>query len=264
MILGFPLVRRRTVVVAVAAFVTTLAGCANPFSAKALDNFSLTYRINIQQGVVVTQEMADQLNVGMTKDQVRFVLGTPILTDPFHANRWDYPFRFQPGRGAVEERRFTVYFADDKLTGYNGDSLPTEEEFAKQPELRDDAHRPRSAAGRATARPGDRDDVRHQQHDRHAGSQRHAGPAVGAGRPDADAADDARRLTAPTSEAMLRIAVAGASGRMGRMLIDAVARGAGPRAVRCVRPHMPASATPSGRRSTTRSPSHRTSTRRSP
>lgn len=109
---------------------TAVAGCANPFSRQSLDSFSLTYKISIQQGVVVTQEMADQLQTGMTRDQVRFVLGTPILTDPFHKDRWDYPFRFQPGRGKIEERRFTVYFADDKLVRYNGDSLPTEQEFA--------------------------------------------------------------------------------------------------------------------------------------
>ncbi|MEO8937173.1 MAG: outer membrane protein assembly factor BamE [Burkholderiaceae bacterium] len=114
-----------------ALVVLLLAGCANPFSRERLDNWSLTYKINIQQGVVVTQEMADQLKPGMTRDQVRFVLGTPILTDPFHADRWDYPFRFQPGRGRIEERRFTVYFDNDnKMVRYNGDSLPTEEEFA--------------------------------------------------------------------------------------------------------------------------------------
>ena len=108
-----------------------VAGCANPFSRERLDNFSITYKINIQQGVVVTQEMADQLKTGMTRDQVRFVLGTPILTDPFHADRWDYPFRFQPGRGRIEERRFTVWFdGSDRLVRYNGDALPTEEEFA--------------------------------------------------------------------------------------------------------------------------------------
>lgn len=107
-----------------------LAGCANPFSREKLNSYSITYKIDIQQGVVVTQEMADQLKTGMTRDQVRFVLGTPILTDPFHADRWDYPFRFQPGRGRIEERRFTVYFDGDRLTRYNGDALPTEEEFA--------------------------------------------------------------------------------------------------------------------------------------
>lgn len=107
-----------------------LSACANPFSRERLDSYSITYKINIQQGVVVTQEMVEQLKPGMTREQVRFVLGTPILTDPFHADRWDYPFRFQPGRGKIEERRFTVFFDGDKLARYNGDSLPTEEEFA--------------------------------------------------------------------------------------------------------------------------------------
>jgi outer membrane protein assembly factor BamE len=131
MISGFSSMRGcAAIVVAVAASVF-LGACANPLSRESLDSFSLTYKITIQQGVVVTQEMADQLKVGMTRDQVRFVLGTPILTDPFHAQRWDYPFRFQPGRGPVEQRRFTVFFDKDLMTGYNGDSLPTEEEFAK-------------------------------------------------------------------------------------------------------------------------------------
>ncbi len=106
-----------------------LAGCGF-LSRDQLDNFSLTYRISVQQGIVVTQEMAEQLKVGMSRDQVKFVLGTPILSDPFHAERWDYPFRFQPGRGRTEMRRFTVYFANDRLARFDGDPLPTEEEFA--------------------------------------------------------------------------------------------------------------------------------------
>ncbi len=106
-----------------------LSGCGF-LSRDQLDNFSITYKINIQQGIVVTQEMADQLKPGMTRDQVKFVLGTPLLSDPFHANRWDYPFRFQPGRGRTEERRFTVYFENDRLLRFDGDPLPTEEEFA--------------------------------------------------------------------------------------------------------------------------------------
>ncbi len=103
-----------------------VAGC----SRERLDNFGITYKIDIQQGVVVTQEMADQLKPGMTRDQVRFVLGTPILTDAFHADRWDYPFRFQPGRGPVELRHFTVFFDKDQLARFESDKLPTEEEFA--------------------------------------------------------------------------------------------------------------------------------------
>jgi len=129
MVFGIP-VRALTRILFAIVIATTLAACANPFSRESLDNFSLTYKINIQQGVVVTQEMADQLQLGMTRDQVRFVLGTPILTDPFHKDQWDYPFRFQPGRGPIEQRRFTVFFTDDKLARVNGDSLPPEAEFA--------------------------------------------------------------------------------------------------------------------------------------
>jgi outer membrane protein assembly factor BamE len=89
----------------------------------------LVYRIDIQQGTVITQEMEAQLHPGMTREQVRFVLGTPALVDPFHANRWEYTYRMQPGRGDPIERRFTVYFDADKLARYEGDPLPTEAEF---------------------------------------------------------------------------------------------------------------------------------------
>ena len=122
-------IRSRVFVTSLAAVIFALSGCSL-LSRDRLDNFNITYKINIQQGIVVTQEMADQLKTGMTRDQVKFVLGTPILLDPFHANRWDYPFRFQPGRGRIEERRFAVYFENDRLSRFDGDPLPTEEEFA--------------------------------------------------------------------------------------------------------------------------------------
>ena len=127
---GFASVAGRRASLSIAALALALSGCGGILTRSQLDNFSLTYRINIQQGIVVTQEMADQLKPGMTRDQVKFIMGTPILADPFHAARWDYPFRFQPGRGRVEERRFTVYFENDKLARFEGDPFPTEEEFA--------------------------------------------------------------------------------------------------------------------------------------
>jgi outer membrane protein assembly factor BamE len=89
----------------------------------------LVYRIDIQQGTVVTQEMAAQLHPGMTREQVRFVMGTPAVIDPFHSNRWEYTYRMSPGRGDPVERRFTVYFESDKLARFDGDPLPTEAEF---------------------------------------------------------------------------------------------------------------------------------------
>jgi outer membrane protein assembly factor BamE len=87
------------------------------------------YRIDIQQGNFVSQEMVSQLKEGMTQDQVRFVLGTPLLTDMFHADRWDYPFRLQKGSGEIIASRVTVFFKDNKLTRFEGGNLPTEKEY---------------------------------------------------------------------------------------------------------------------------------------
>jgi outer membrane protein assembly factor BamE len=81
------------------------------------------YKIDIQQGNVLTQDMVAQLKPGLTKDQVRFILGTPVLADMFHANRWDYVYRLQKGSsGVVETRKFSAFFdADGKLSSVSGD-----------------------------------------------------------------------------------------------------------------------------------------------
>ena len=80
------------------------------------------YRIEIQQGNFVSQEMVSQLKLGMSKDQVRFVLGTPLITDGFHADRWDYVFRRQRANSSeLEQRRFAVFFEGGKLTRIEGD-----------------------------------------------------------------------------------------------------------------------------------------------
>jgi outer membrane protein assembly factor BamE len=93
-----------------------IAGCSN---------LSLSpYRIDVRQGNLVTQEMAAQLKPGMSRDQVRFVLGTPLLADPFHAERWDYVYRFKPGYGDAQQRRLTVFFQDGKLARVEGDVVP--------------------------------------------------------------------------------------------------------------------------------------------
>lgn len=81
------------------------------------------YKIDIQQGNVLTQDMVAQLKPGLTKDQVRFILGTPVLMDMFHSNRWDYVYRLQKGRtGEVEMRKFSTFFdASDRLVRVGGD-----------------------------------------------------------------------------------------------------------------------------------------------
>lgn len=80
------------------------------------------YRIDVQQGNVLTQDMVSQLKPGQTREQVRFILGTPMLTDMFHANRWDYVYRLQDGvTQKVESRRLTLFFNQEgrleKVTG---------------------------------------------------------------------------------------------------------------------------------------------------
>lgn len=84
------------------------------------------YRMDIREGNFVTQEMAAKLKPGMSRDEVRFALGTPILTDLFHADRWDYLYRFQPGRGPLETRRLTLIFQNDVLARVAGDVVEAE------------------------------------------------------------------------------------------------------------------------------------------
>lgn len=92
-----------------------LAGCSFPG----------VYKIDIQQGNVVTQDMIDQLRPGMTRRQVRFIMGNPLLTDTFHANRWDYLYSLQPGGGERQQERISVIFnANDQLVSLSGDFMP--------------------------------------------------------------------------------------------------------------------------------------------
>ena len=81
------------------------------------------YKIDIQQGNVLTQDMVAQLRPGLSKDQVRFILGTPVLMDMFHVDRWDYVYRLQKGStGEVEMRKFSTFFDDeDRLIRVEGD-----------------------------------------------------------------------------------------------------------------------------------------------
>ena len=94
-----------------------LAACSSP------TGYFNAYKIDIQQGNVVTQEMVAQLKPGQTRDQVRFILGTPLLTDIFHQERWDYVYTYRNGRtGAVESRRFSVFFdKSNRLQKITGD-----------------------------------------------------------------------------------------------------------------------------------------------
>ncbi|MCE5180981.1 MAG: outer membrane protein assembly factor BamE [Betaproteobacteria bacterium] len=79
------------------------------------------YRIDIQQGNVITQDMVAKLKPGMTKSQVRFIMGTPLITDSFHADRWDYVYRFNKAGKLTEERKMALFFEQDLLRRVQGD-----------------------------------------------------------------------------------------------------------------------------------------------
>src|SRR3954452_18757976 len=82
------------------------------------------YKIDINQGNYLSQDMVDKLKTGMTKPQVRTVLGTPLVTSAFRDNRWDYVYEFQRQGKVQEHRQFPVYFVDDKLARWEGDEMP--------------------------------------------------------------------------------------------------------------------------------------------
>ncbi len=84
------------------------------------------YRIDIQQGNFISQEMVSKLKPGMTREQVRFVLGTPLVTDIFHADRWDYVFYREIPGAPTQHRQFSVFFEKDRLVRVAGDVSPAE------------------------------------------------------------------------------------------------------------------------------------------
>ena len=110
-----------------------LAACS---SDPVVNRLPFVYRISIQQGNVITEEMVNQLRVGMNKRQVQFILGSPLLTDPFHAQRWDYVYRLAPGSSRKikpSDQRLTLLFEDDKVASITGTMLPNPQPDAIPP-----------------------------------------------------------------------------------------------------------------------------------
>ena len=86
--------------------------------------FPGVYRLDIEQVNIVTEEMAEQLKPGMTRRQVRFILGTPLVEDTFNPDRWDYLYVKRNGQDVLSESRLTVEFGGDSLVGVSGDFVP--------------------------------------------------------------------------------------------------------------------------------------------
>jgi outer membrane protein assembly factor BamE len=103
----------------ISLLLSALSACGNL-------GFPGVYRIDVEQGNIVTQEMVDQLKPGMNRNQVRFVLGTPLLEDSFHQNRWDYIFLIRNGNTSKKSERLSVFFDGDELSHFTGSFVPTE------------------------------------------------------------------------------------------------------------------------------------------
>lgn len=108
-----------------AAVIAAAAGCQSV--ADRMPNFLKPYEPDVQQGNVVTKEMVEQLTAGMTREQVRFLLGTPALASVFHQDRWDYVYRLKRGNSnEIQARRLVVYFKDNRLERFESDEMPNE------------------------------------------------------------------------------------------------------------------------------------------
>lgn len=92
------------------------------------------YKLTVQQGNIVTQDMVDELKEGMTKRQVAYVMGTPLVKSPYQQDRWDYIYTLERRDVIVNEYQITVFFKDDLYTHYEGE-LPAEEKPEVQQEV---------------------------------------------------------------------------------------------------------------------------------
>lgn len=123
----FPIAHRTARQLAAAALALAAlsgAGCATVDTYfPTLRSFGV-YKLDINQGNFLSQDMVNRLKVGQTRQQVRQILGTPLLVSVFRDNRWDYVYEFTRQGRVVEHRAFAVYFVDDKVARWEGDEMP--------------------------------------------------------------------------------------------------------------------------------------------
>lgn len=108
---------------------TLLAGCSSLQSSDNFLGFITPYRVEVVQGNVLTKEQVALVKPGQTRAQVRDVLGSPLLTDTFHADRWDYVFTIRRQGAEPQQRKVTVLFEGEKLKSISAQDLPSERDF---------------------------------------------------------------------------------------------------------------------------------------
>jgi len=118
-----------------------LSGCAGnkdgapEYQESALNKLPFVYQMTIQQGNIITPEMVDQLEPGMNRNQVRYILGTPMLVDMFHQDRWYYTYTVRRAHQQMEKKPLTIYFDGDILNRVEGFTSPNHSRAeAKEPE----------------------------------------------------------------------------------------------------------------------------------
>lgn len=114
-----------------------IAGCSSTSERmRGALNAITPYKVEVVQGNFISKEQVEALKTGMSRQQVREILGTPLLTDVFHANRWDYVFTIRRQGVEPQQRRLTVFFDGDTLARFSGDPMPSEQEFVAQLDTR--------------------------------------------------------------------------------------------------------------------------------
>jgi len=121
--------RTRAPALAATLIACALGGCSAVSSDGSFLGFITPYRIDIVQGNVVTKEQLALVRPGMTRVQVRDVLGSPLLTDPFHADRWDYVFTIRRPGTPPQRRDVVALFQGDRLQSIDAPELPSERDF---------------------------------------------------------------------------------------------------------------------------------------
>ncbi len=104
----------------------TLASCST-----ILNNLPGIYTLEIQQGNIIDQSMVDQLRPGMNKRQVLYIMGSPMMEDIFHKNRWDYLYSDQPSGEDRVQKQISLFFENDQIVGIQGDFRPSAEPVIK-------------------------------------------------------------------------------------------------------------------------------------
>jgi outer membrane protein assembly factor BamE len=120
-----------------AVLAASLVGCSTGGTRLTQPAQWLTpYRSDVVQGNFIASEQIAQLKAGLSRLQVRNLLGTPLVSSLFHADRWDYVFSFKRGADAPRLYRYTVFFQGDALVRFEGDAMPSEAEFIAQLDAR--------------------------------------------------------------------------------------------------------------------------------